>query len=189
MVGRRLTELSLSRYRCGLPGSFRGPSLSGHRSNEGMNRPTSRKGVDPSLMLPRCNVFCELLIASSDRSRIIVGSASFPCLLSARLRCTGDLLLLLSATRPDWTVSPQPHFRLVFATPARCSLNYTVCESESDSRRIRPIPYCLYDPPPTCFAVAAMAIGPTMANEASSLSTEMFWTIHTRGAGFPVPPY
>ena len=186
MAGRRLTELPLSRHRCGLPGSFRSPSLPGHRSNEGMNRPTSRKGADPSSMLPRCSVLREPLVSSSDRSRVIVGSASFPCLLSARARCAGDLLLL-SATRPDWTVSPRPHFRLVFAAPARCSLNHTACESESDSRRIRPAPYCLRDLPPACFAAAALAIGPTMANEASSPPTEMFWTTYVRGAGFPVP--
>src|SRR6266699_3786430 len=178
MAGRRLTELPLSRRRYGLPGSFRGPSLPGHPSNEGMNRPTSRKGADPSSMPPRYSVLREPLAASSDRRRVIVGSASSPCLLSTRPRCAGDLLPLLSATRLDWTVSPQPHFRLVFATPARCSLNHTACESESDSHRIRPTPYCPRDPPPACFAAAELAIGPTMANEAFSPPTEMFWTIH-----------
>ncbi len=34
------------------PCSFWGPSLPGHRSNGGMNRPTSRKGADPSSMPP-----------------------------------------------------------------------------------------------------------------------------------------
>jgi len=101
MVGRRLTELPFSRRRYSLPGSFRGPCLPGYRSNEGMNRPTSRKGVDPSSMPSRYNVLRKPLAASLDRSRIIVRSASSPCLLSARPRYAGDLLLLLSATRPD----------------------------------------------------------------------------------------
>src|SRR6266566_4998044 len=124
MIRRCLTELLLFHRRYNLLDSFKNPSLPGHRSNEDINRPTSHKDTNPSSIPLRYNIFREPLATSLNRSYIIVRSASSSCLLSARLRCIGDLLFIFFTIHPDWTVSLQSHFRLIFTTFVYYNLNH-----------------------------------------------------------------
>jgi len=117
---------------------------------------------------------CRQYPLTSNQSYIIVRYTSPPYLLSVYPHYTGDFLFLLSTIRLDWTVSLQLHFRFVFVISVCCNLNYTVCKSESDSRRIKPILYCPHNQPPVYFAAITLTIGPIIVNEMSNLPTEMF---------------
>ncbi len=130
-------------------GSFEGPSLPGYRSNKDINRPISRKDIDPSLM--------PFYIKPKPRYRRIRFILLFTFRPSSLYRRPFPLG---SATRLDWTVLSRLHFRLVFVIFIHYNLNHIVYELRSNGRRIRPTFYCPYNQPPICFAVAALAIGP-----------------------------